>query len=88
MPVLLSALLQPDPGEVVIAPSDRLVIGLDRLPVVLPLALLLRAVHADDLRIEHAHDPAARKIGPAPIAALRVEKVIPHLISPPRQSPR
>ena len=52
-------LFQADPSEVVVPTPDLSMVGFDGFPVVLALGFLVLAVHAEDLVIVHAHDPAA-----------------------------
>ena len=62
-------LFQADPSEVIVPAPDLRMVGFDGLPVVLTLGFFVLAVHAEDVVIVHAHDPAAVQRLPAPIAA-------------------
>ena len=53
------ALFQADPLKVVVPAPDLRMVGFDGLPVVLALGFFVLAIHAEDLVIVHAHDPAA-----------------------------
>src|ERR1039458_6515934 len=52
--------LEPDPAKVVIAAADRRFVGLDRSLVVGPQLFRSLALHADFVRIEHAHNVHVR----------------------------
>ena len=52
-------LFQADPREVIVPAPGLRMVGFDGLPVVLALGFFVLAIHAEDLVIVHAHDPAA-----------------------------
>ena len=72
------ALFQADPSEVIVPAPDLCMVGFDGLPVVLALGFLVLAIHAEDLVIVHAHDPAAIQRLSAPIAVLNFKKSVFH----------
>ena len=72
------ALFQADTGEVVIPAFDLRMVGFDGLPVVLALGFFVLAVHAQDLVIVHALNPAAIQRLSAPIAVLNFKKSVSH----------
>jgi hypothetical protein len=53
-------------------------VGFDGLPVVLALCFFVLAIHAQDLVIVHALNPAAIQRLSAPIAILNFKKSITH----------
>ena len=71
-------LFQADPSEVVIPTFDLRMVGFDGLSVVLTLGFFVLAVHAKDLVIVHALNPAAIQRLPAPIAVLNFKKSVSH----------
>ena len=71
-------LFQADPREVIVPAPDLRMVGFDGLPVILALGFLVLAVHAEDVLIIHAHDPAAVQRLPAPIAVLNFKKSVSH----------
>jgi hypothetical protein len=71
-------LFQADTGEVVVPAPDLRMVGFDGLPVVLTLGFFVLAIHAEDVVIVHAHDPAAIQRLPAPIAVLNFKKSASH----------
>ena len=71
-------LFQADPSEVVVPAPDLCMVGFDGLPVVLALGFFVLAIHAKDLVIVHAHDPAAIQRLSAPIAVLNFKKSVSH----------
>ena len=74
-------LFQADPREVIVPAPDLRMVGFDGLPVILALGFLVLAVHAEDVLIIHAHDPAAIQRLPAPIAVLNFKKSVSHISS-------
>ena len=71
-------LFQVDPSEVIVPAPDLRMVGFDGLPVVLTLGFFVLAIHAEDVVIVHAHDPAAIQRLPAPIAVLNFKKSVFH----------
>jgi hypothetical protein len=63
-------LFQADPREVIVPAPDLRMVGFDGLPVVLALGFFVLAIHAEDVVIVHALNPAVIQWLPAPIAIL------------------
>lgn len=64
--------------EVVVSAPDLRAVGFDGLPVVLPLGFFVLAVHAQDILVVHALNPAAVQRLSAPIAILNFRKSVSH----------
>ena len=71
-------LFQADTREVIVPVPDLGMVGFDGLRIVLALGFFVLAVHAEDLVIVHAHDPAAIQRLSAPIAVLNFKKSVSH----------
>ena len=71
-------LFQANSSEVIVPAPDLRMVGFDGLSVVLALGFLVLAIHAEDLVIVHAHDPAAIQRLSAPIAVLNFKKSVSH----------
>ena len=71
-------LFQADPWEVIVPAPDLCMVGFDGLPVVLALSFFVLAVHAEDVVIVHALNPAAIQGLSAPIAVLNFKKSVTH----------
>lgn len=71
-------LFQTDSCEVVVSAPDLRAVGFDGLPVVLPLGFFVLAVHAQDILVVHALNPAAVQRLSAPIAILNFRKSVSH----------
>ena len=74
----ISALFQADPSEVVVPAFDLRMVGFDGLRIVLALGFLVLAIHAEDVVIVHALNPAAVQRLSAPIAVLNFKKSVSH----------
>ena len=71
-------LFQPDPFEIVVPAPDLLMVRFDGLRIVLALVFFVLAIHAEDLVIVHALNPAAIQRLSAPIAVLNFKKSVSH----------
>ena len=71
-------LFQAYPREVIVPAPDLRMVGFDGLPVILTLGFFVLAVHAEDLVIVHALNPAAVQRLSAPIAVLNFKKSVSH----------
>ena len=74
----LLPLFQADPSEVIVPAPDLCMVGFDGLRIVLTLGFFVLAIHAEDVVIVHALNPAAIQRLPAPIAVLNFEKSVSH----------
>lgn len=66
------------PAEVVVPAPDFSMVGFDGLRIVLALGFFVLAIHAEDLVIVHALNPAAVQRLSAPIAILNFKKSVSH----------
>ena len=71
-------LFQADPREVIVPAPDLRMVGFDGLSVILTLGFFVLAIHAENVVIVNAHDPAAVQRLPAPIAVLNFKKSVSH----------
>ena len=74
-------LFQPDPFEIVVPAPDLLMVRFDGFPVVLTLGFLVLAIHAKDVLVIYAHDPAAIQRLSASVAVFNFKKSVSHIFS-------
>ena len=74
-------LFQADPSEVIVPAPDLSMVGFDGFPVVLALGFLVLAIHAKDVLVIHAHDPAAIQRLSASVAVFNFKKSVSHISS-------